>query len=200
LHSPDSLTIDKNKIHAGLSFNFENDQRDNKILTTKGFFFDLKLQAYNGLNKYSRSFIQFFPEFSVYQHLDRKSIFVIAERVGGGTTLGKTNFYQSVFLGGQENLLGYRKYRFAGDHTLYNNLELRMRLKKVESYFLPGQLGILGFYDVGRVWQKGESSDKWHTGTGAGLYYSPIQKAVLKITAGHSEEGWYPYVNIGFRY
>lgn len=200
INSYDSLTIDKRKIHGGLFLNFEKDKRDNSIIASDGYYLNLKLQAYKGLNNYSESFMQFFPEISFYKHLDAKSAFVIANRTGAGLTVGKTAFYQSVFLGGQENLLGYRKYRFAGEHTVYNNLELRIRLKKVESYFVPGQLGVLGFYDVGRVWEKGEDSSKWHTGFGGAIYYAPIQKTVLKLTAGHSEEGWYPYVNIGFRF
>jgi hypothetical protein len=59
INSYDSLTIDKNKIHAGVVLNFENDQRDNKILTSNGFYLNLKLQAYRGLNTWSGSFIRF---------------------------------------------------------------------------------------------------------------------------------------------
>jgi hypothetical protein len=200
IKSYDSLIVDKNKVHGGFVLNFENDKRDSKVIATNGYYLNIRFQAYKGLNTYSESYAQLFPEISFYKHLDAKSAFVIANRTGAGLTIGKTAFYQSVFLGGQENLLGYRKYRFAGEHTLYNNLEMRIRLKKVESYFVPGQLGVLGFYDVGRVWAKGEDSSKWHNGFGGAIYYAPIQKAVVKITAGHSEEGWYPYVNLGFRF
>lgn len=200
IKSYDRFTIDKSKIHAGVALGFVNDQRDSKVIATNGFYLNLKLAAYAGLNSYARSYTQFFPEVSFYRHLDPESAFVIANRTGAGISLGNTTFYQSAFLGGQENLLGYRKYRFSGDQMLYNNLELRVRLKKVESHFIPGQLGIIGFYDIGRVWQKGESSSEWHNGTGGSLYYSPINKAVLRVTAGHSEEGWYPYINIGLRF
>ena len=124
----------------------------------------------------------------------------MAERIGGGITVGKTAFYQSLFLGGQDNLLGYRLYRFAGQYSLYNNLELRMKLADFASYIVPGQIGILGFYDVGRVWEKGEHSDKWHNGTGGGIYVAPARLAVIKIVAGHSEEGWYPYLSTAFRF
>lgn len=200
INSYDSTTINKAKIHAGLVLKFENDHRDDKVLTNTGFYLNLKLQAYNGLNSYSRSFFQAFPEVSFYRQLDAKSRFVIANRTGAGLTIGSAAFYQSAFLGGHENLLGYLRYRFAGEHMLYNNFEVRVRLKKVESYIVPGTLGVLGFYDVGRVWQKDESSVKWHMGSGFALYYSPIQKLVLKFTLGRSQEGWYPYVNLGHRF
>jgi outer membrane translocation and assembly module TamA len=120
--------------------------------------------------------------------------------VGGVVTVGKTAFYQSAFLGGHENLLGYRQYRFAGQHSMYNNLELRVRLADVASYILPGQLGLVGFYDVGRVWEKNESSDLWHQGTGGGLYFSPAQMALFQFVVGYSNEGVYPYFTMGFRF
>ena len=36
---------------------------------------------------------------------------------------------------------------------------------------LPGTLGTVGFFDVGRVWTTGESSSRWHKGYGGGLWY-----------------------------
>ena len=52
---------------------------------------------------------------------------MLAERLGRDVSVGKT-FLSVIFPGGQENLLGYRQYRFAGLHSLYNNLELRIKL------------------------------------------------------------------------
>ncbi len=97
-----------------------------------------------------------------------------------------------MFLGGQGNLLGYRQYRFAGRHSLYNNLELRISLADFGNYIFKGPFGIAGFYDIGRVWQSGEKSDKWHNGGGAGLYLSPASLAVFRLNIAYSEEGWYP--------
>jgi hemolysin activation/secretion protein len=125
---------------------------------------------------------------------------VVADRVGGAVTVGKAAFYQSAFLGSHENLLGFRQYRFAGDHSLYNNLEFRIKLANFASYILPGQFGITGFYDAGRVWVKGESSNVWHQGVGGGLYFAPAQMAVIQVQAGYSNEGWYPYIIMGFRF
>lgn len=68
------------------------------------------------------------------------------------------------------------------------------------SYIVPGQIGVIGFYDIGRVWENGQSSDKWHNGTGAGFYVAPARLAVIKIIAGYSEEGWYPYLSTSFRF
>ncbi|MFT3935416.1 MAG: BamA/TamA family outer membrane protein [Chitinophagaceae bacterium] len=200
LHTYDSATIAENKAHAGIVASYVHDGRNNLILPTSGYFFSAKWQSYAGLNNYSKAYTQLIAQLAVYKSIDRKSAFVIADRIGGGVTGGKTTFYQSLFLGGQDNLLGYRQYRFAGQHMLYNNLEARIKLANLASYVLPGQLGLVGFYDVGKVWQKGYNDDYWHQGAGAGLYFAPAQLLLLQIVAGNSGEGWYPYFTMGFRF
>ena len=200
IHSYDSNTVYNEKSHVGLVVNLLLDKRNNKILPYAGYYINVRLQGYTGLNSYSKSFAQVIPEVDLYKLVSKRPALVIAERVGGAVTVGKAAFYQSAFLGGQENLLGFRQYRFAGDHMFYNNLEFRLKLANFASYILPGQLGITGFYDVGRVWEKNESSNMWHQGVGGGLYFSPVQMAVIQVLAGYSNEGWYPYITMGFRF
>lgn len=199
IHSYDSLIVAKDKVHAGLTINYSSNRRDNDLLPTEGFYFNVQVQAYKGLNSYSRDFMQIRPEFTIYQKLDEKGSFVLSDRVGGGVSIGSPAFYQSMFLGGQGNLLGHLQNRFAGQDMAYNNLQGRLRLANIAGYILPGQLGITGFYDVGRVWISGEHSDTWHQGTGGGLYFSPASLTVFQVLAGHSNEGWYPYISLNFR-
>ncbi|MFT4095115.1 MAG: metallophosphoesterase [Niabella sp.] len=198
--SYDSTTINKEKLHAGIAANFINDNRNNKIFPSYGSYISIKLQGYEGLNGYSKAYGQILPEFSFYKNIDPHASLILANRVGGVVTIGHTTFYQSAFLGGHENLLGYRQYRFAGQHSFYNNTELRLKLANVASYILPGQLGLTGFFDVGRVWEKNDSSEKWHNGAGGGIYFAPAQIAVFQFVMGHSSEGWYPYFTMGFRF
>ncbi|RVU02756.1 hypothetical protein EOD41_02110 [Mucilaginibacter limnophilus] len=198
--SYDSATVNKDKIHAGIVLNYISDKRDNPVLPAWGNVVNIKIEGYKGLNNYSKSFIQVLPEVAFYKSLNSRSTIVLADRIGGGITIGKTAFYQSLFLGGQQNLQGYRQYRFAGQHSVYNNLELRVKLGDFISYILPGQFGITGFFDTGRVWEQGESSDKWHTGQGGGIYFAPARLAVVQLVAGNSDEGWYPYISMKFRF
>ena len=83
---------------------------------------------------------------------------------------------------------------------LYNNLEARIKVANVASYLLPGQLGIIGFYDIGKVWQKGYNSKTLHQGAGGGIYFAPAQMAVFQFVLGSSGEGLYPYFTMGFRF
>ncbi|MDR3711755.1 MAG: BamA/TamA family outer membrane protein [Puia sp.] len=200
IHSYDSATIADDKMFAGLVANFIVDNRNSKILPVSGGYFSVKLMGYSGLNSYSKSFVQVLPELAVYKGIDRQSNIVLSDRVGGGITGGKTTFYQSLFLGGQGNLYGFRQFRFAGQYMLYNNLEARIKIAQVGSYILPGQLGLVGFYDAGKVWADGYNSATIHTGVGGGIYFAPAQLVVLQLIAGHSAEGWYPYFTMGFRF
>lgn len=200
LHSADSLTLSQDKLFTGLVINFVNNTRNNEILPSLGSYINLKVQAYTGLNSYSNNFGQFTGSVALYKNLDSRSRLVIAERFGGGLTVGKHTFYQSAFLGGEGTLLGYRQFRFAGDHSFYNNLEMRLKLADFVSYVFPGQFGVLAFHDIGRVWKKGEDSERWHNGLGGGLYFAPASMAVVRLVAGHSDEGWYPYIALNFRF
>lgn len=199
INSYDSLLIDRDKAHAGILVNFNSNHRNNNILPTEGYYLNVTLQAYKGLNDDSKSFMQIRPEFTFYQRLNSSGTIVLSDRVGGGVSIGNPAFYQSMFLGGQGNLLGYLQNRFAGQHMVYNNLQARIKLFNVASYILPGQLGLAGFYDAGRVWIKEEDSSKWHQGTGGGLYFSPAGLTILQFMAAHSKEGWYPYFSMNFR-
>jgi len=200
LLSYDSATLTRNKMFAGALFAFEKDSRNSSLFPTKGGYFSLQLKGYTGLNHYSRSLVQALPVMAVYMPLNRQSSVVLANRTGGGVTFGHAAFYQSLFLGGHDNLRGFRNYRFAGEHMLYNNLELRMRLAQIGSYILPGQLGATFFYDAGKVWVKGTASGEIHQGVGGGIYFAPANIAVFQLLAGYSKEGWNPHFTMGFRF
>ncbi|WP_118975149.1 BamA/TamA family outer membrane protein [Taibaiella koreensis] len=200
LNSYDSAIVEKDKTHLGLIIAYTLDQRNDKILPRWGTYVNIELQGYTGLNSYSRSFMRIVPEIALYKSLNARQTIVLADRFGGGISIGNPAFYQSMFLGGQGNLLGYRQYRFAGQHSLYNNLELRISLADFGNYIFKGQFGIAGFYDIGRVWVSGEQSDKWHNGVGAGLFLSPANLAVFRVNMAYSEEGWYPNFAMGFRF
>jgi hypothetical protein len=198
--SYDSMMITESKTHAGIVMNFTVNKKNSMILPSKGYFFNVRMQGFAGLSDKAKSFGQIIPEFSVYQKLNEKGTIVLADRIGGGITVGKSAFYQSLFIGGHENLLGYRQYRFAGEHMLYNNFELRMKIANFTGYIIPGQFGVVGFFDVGRVWIDDEKSDVWHNGVGGGLYFAPAQMVVINVVAGYSNEDWLPYVTMGFRF
>lgn len=200
LHSSDSSTVSADKMFVGAVLKYTLNTRDNDILPTRGINLEVKLTAHEGLNRYSNAFGQINSSISFHQKIDSAARVVLVDRIGGGTTVGRPAFYQAQFLGGQGNLTGYRQYRFAGEHSIFNNLEMRVKLGDFISYVLPGQIGLLGMYDVGRVWKRDEDSRAWHHGVGTGLYFTPASLSVIKLVASYSKEGWYPYFSMNFRY
>ncbi|OOQ59982.1 hypothetical protein BC343_27695 [Mucilaginibacter pedocola] len=199
INSYDSLIVNKDKAHLGLLVNYIDNQRKGGVFPTDGYYFTVQLSGYNGLNGYSRAYGQIRSEFTFYKKLTKHGALVISDRIGGGVTVGDPAFYQGMFLGGQGNLLGYLQNRFAGKHMLYNNLQARLKLANIRGYILPGQLGLSGFYDAGRVWADGNNEGGIHQGVGGGAYFSPAALIVVQVLAGHSVEGWYPYVSLNFR-
>jgi hypothetical protein len=195
----DSTTVGRNRAHLGFRVNFVIDKTSSSILPSSGYLLLADAAGYTGLNTASKAYLQIKPEFTFYQKVDLKARFVLSDRIGGGISIGNPAFYQSMFLGGQGNLLGFLQNRFAGSHMIYNDLQARVRLADVASYILPGQLGLTGFFDTGRVWVKNEDSNKWHYGTGGGLYFAPAGLTVFQVLAGHSVEGWYPYISLNVR-
>lgn len=198
--SYDSSSVEKSKLHLGVAVQYNRDRRNNKIFPQWGSFIHIRLQAYKGVGQYAKSFAQLIPEIAFYKSFTRRSTIVLAERLGGVVGFGNAAFYQSAFVGGHENLFGYRQYRFAGQHSFYNNLELRIKLADIASYIIPGQFGITGFWDIGRVWEKHDNSGKWHNGTGGGIYFAPASVIAFSFVMGHSKEGWYPYFTMGLRF
>jgi len=71
---------------------------------------------------------------------------------------------------------------------MYLNTELRLNVLKIRGSVLPGMLGVLGFFDVGRVWADDEISNLWHTGYGFDIWYDIVGEIVLRFSVGFSNE------------
>ena len=130
-----------------------------------------------------------------------KARIVYAFRLGAGHNFGEFKFPQAQYLGGTENLRGYRKDRFAGRTMVYNNSEIRLKVADFKTYLFPGSFGLFVFNDVGRVWSDQEESEDWHVGNGAGIWISPVRRFVITAAYTRSkEEKGLPLVTLGFQF
>lgn len=193
-----SNLFDNRRYYTGLYTGFQFDSRDNLLLTTRGIFWNTEFIAQQGLNDLSTDLQRLSSELSLYYSFKYPAVVTLASRTGVAHNFGDFEFYNANKLGGISNLRGFRRTRFHGQTSLYQNLDLRIKLFSFKSYILPGNVGILGFYDIGRVWIDGEDSDKWHRSAGAGLYISPFGKAVLAFNMAFTEEENLPSVTLGF--
>lgn len=193
--------IANKKSYLGFEAHYELDNRDNEMLTVKGLRLKSNLKTYYGTDHNSHAFISFSPEFSFHQNLNSQETVILSNRTGGQITAGNAPFYEHAFIGGKDYLLGYRQYRFGGEHSLYNNTEMRLVLSDFANTLFKGQIGLTGFVDVGRVWAKGEHSRQWHNSVGAGAYIAPAYATVINFNMGYSNsEGWYPYIKTRLRF
>ncbi|MEO7523176.1 MAG: metallophosphoesterase, partial [Ferruginibacter sp.] len=110
-------------------------------------------------------------------------------RLGAGHIFtNNPEFFQTLSLGANNYLRGYRKNRFTGTSSVYANAELRFKVFTSRSYVLPGDVGLLGFYDIGKVWIPNEKSPRFHNDVGGGLYFVPYNLIMVSGTVGFSNE------------
>ncbi len=128
----------------------------------------------------------------------------LALRIGGKHVFGEYPFHEAAFIGGGEltasgsTVRGFRAQRFAGDSAIFGNAELRLRLAEIY-LFLPGEMGVFGLSDVGRVFYEGEDSNIWHTAVGGGIWISFLKREYcLSIAVAKCDERTSFYVRAGF--
>jgi hypothetical protein len=124
----------------------------------------------------------------------------LAVRVAGKRLWGSYPFHEAAYVGGATTVRGFAEHRFAGDAAVYGNAELRLACARL-FVLLPEELGVFGLADVGRVYLAGETSDRWHTGFGGGVWLSFLSRAnTVSVAAAHSVEGTRVYGRAGFAF
>jgi hypothetical protein len=193
-------TLYRDKAYTGGRLQMIIDDRDDKLMPSRGIFWTTRFGSYAGLNDLSHAYSRLNTDLTLYTSFNTRANVVIANRVGWGKSFGGYEFFEAQTLGETENLRGYRKDRFTGGEAFYHNLDLRFRLANFNTYLFPGSFGLLVFNDIGRVWQAGEPSEQWHDGYGAGLWLSPLQKVVFSGSYGQGTDGGVLLIKLGFQF
>jgi len=125
---------------------------------------------------------------------------VLALRAGARRAWGPYPWFEAAFVGGKSTLRGYDHDRFSGDAAMYGGGDLRLRLLRYGGP-LPGDFGVLGLFDAGRVWLEGERSNRWHTAWGGGIWMTVIDRsAVVSATVARGSERTALYLGLGFAF
>ncbi|MEI9947022.1 MAG: BamA/TamA family outer membrane protein [Chitinophagaceae bacterium] len=196
----DPNTLYKTQTFIGGIVGLNIDNRNNKVLPTRGINWQTSLKMLKGISSASSNVSQLSSNMSLFTSFSQRAGLVIATRFGFGHNFGNFEFYQAQYLGGTDNLRGYRKYRFAGKTMAYNNLEFRIKLADFKTYLFPGSLGLLFFHDIGRVWIKNDNTNKWRNGYGGGLWFSPLRKIVITACYTMSKEDKLPLITAGWQF
>ena len=177
--SPNELYYER-QFFGALEADYDYVSTDNKINPAKAMKFNLDIGVKGNLQKsdqvhgYLNSSVEF------YNALIKNKKFVIRTNLRTQLRFGNDYFfYQAANLGGETGLRGYRSERFTGRNSLVGGADLHYYLPSFKTRILPLQIGVFAGGDLGRVWQKGDFSDKWHNDYGGGI----------RITAAESLSG-----------
>ncbi len=185
----DSASVYATKDYLGGKLKMDINFVNNELLPTRGIQWYSELSSMYGLNNRSKNLTRITTDMTVYASLSEARKLMGILRVGGGHIFSKHfEYFQALNLGANNYVRGFRKDRFSGSGLLYSSFEVRVKLFKSEFYILPGDVGVIGFYDVGKIWMKGQDSRKWHQSYGGGLYYSPFNIVIVSATVGVSDE------------
>lgn len=157
-------------------FSFEN--ADNAALPTRGMNFHAEAGWKFSLDTKGRDVPYIKTDLSVFQPLDLNRSLIFATRVGTHFNFNNEfEFFQGARLGGigpNSNFRGFRRDRFTGKSSFYQNTDLRLKVLSLKTKALPLSMGLLAGFDYGRVWLNGEDSNEWHYSYGGGLWLSPF--------------------------
>ena len=99
-----------------------------------------------------------------------------------------------------DDVRGLALQRYAGDAALFGNAELRVLLHQSDGS-LFSRVGVFGLADVGRVFAKGQTSDRWHPAYGGGLWISIVEPSyTASIAVAESEGHVRTYLQGGFSF
>lgn len=185
----DSASIYSTKDFVGAKLRMDVNYIDRELFPTRGVLWYTELSSVVGLNNTSKSLTKFTTDMQVYAPLVRPNKLVAVLKLGAGHIFNdKFDYFQALNLGSNNFLRGFRKNRYSGSSLVYTSGEVRIKLFNSTSYILPGDFGLIGFYDLGKVWQNGQSSKQWHSSFGPGFYIVPFNLVMVSGTYGFSDE------------
>jgi hypothetical protein len=119
-------------------------------------------------------------------------------RLTGEKVWGRTPFFALPYLGGSSSLPGFTSRRFVGDGAL--SATGLGRLKVLEPNVVTDlEIGLHGIATVGRVWYGADSSNRWHSGVGGGLWLRlPSIDRTVSVSVVRGDAGPRFYLDFGF--
>lgn len=183
-------------VHTG----FEYDSRNHEIFPTIGIYSRAAAYFYPKLLSNKFNFTKARIDLRWYIPAEMFSSTTFAFRMFGEKIFGTYPFYEASYLGGTESVRGFEKQRFSGDASMSFHAESRFALGKVK-LLVPFHVGGMIFGETGRVFVAGESSRRWHTGIGAGLWSYVINKDLaFSISVAQSREEIEGHFTTGFTF
>ncbi|PAP76284.1 BamA/TamA family outer membrane protein [Rubrivirga marina] len=202
--------------HAGGFARLEASTTDVRANPRQGLHLEAEGSVFAGLSGAAETYGTVGGQAVAYVPLRVAPQLTLALRTGAEHRFGEFPFFDAAVLGGPGSIRGYRRERFAGRTAASASAELRAKLFNVDAYVLPLEVGALGFADAGRVWADAPNcaldvacetldaatypGDDLQLGYGGGLWFGLLDRAVVNLTVGASDEATLVTVGLGFAY
>jgi hypothetical protein len=171
---------------------------DRPVAASRGIQLSLEGNVYPGVWDVRGAFGEAHADVSTFLTARMPLAPTLALRAGGKKVWGTYPFYEAAFIGGAGTVRGLPVQRYAGDASLFGSAELRLFVAKIP-LLIPADFGFFGLADVGRVYLSGETSDKWHTGVGGGIWLAYLGRGnTVSLAVARSERRTGVYFGMGF--
>ncbi|MEO6489108.1 MAG: BamA/TamA family outer membrane protein [Ferruginibacter sp.] len=197
----DSAAMYSVKNYAGFKVKADINYTNSEVYPTRGITWYTDFTQTYGINSHSHSYAKLSTDMTIYASISDQSRLSAVIRVGMGHIFSKDfEYFQAMNIGANNYVRGFRKNRFSGRSMAYQSTELRVKLFKSKSYLFPGDVGLLSYYDLGKVWIKSETSKKIHSSFGGGFYFVPYSLISLSVSMGFSNEDRLVNVSLGTKF
>lgn len=183
---------------VGLNGEARVDFRDRPVAASKGLYDGVGGSVYGPWIDVAEKFGEVHGDIAVYVTAGA----TLALRAAAKKVFGTFPFQEAAYIGGDATLRGFSQQRFAGDASVFGNAELRIPVAPVRVVF-PGNFGVHGLVDVGRVYSDFDlpGENTWHTAVGGGVWLWVLNPAnLLSVSVAHSRERTGVYVRTGFHF
>ncbi len=179
------------RLFTALEAEYDYHSADDEIATSRGMDFNIvagaktEIEEFENVFGYVNAHLGFYNALSVNRKLVLKTDIRTQLRFGDDFL-----FYQGANIGdGGAGLRGYRTERFTGKNSLVTNADLRYSFNSFKTNWFPIQIGIFSGIDVGRVWVKNDTSEKWHNSYGGGFWVAAADSVAGTFNLFNGEDG-----------
>ncbi len=153
------------------------DSRDNEVAPNSGQYHQIKIRASPRLGDLVPYKYQQYNAIARFYRTILPGKLVLAARMVVDVQTGNVPFYEesryeeTSAIGGGQGVRGVPAYAFYGRAKAFGNLELRAKVWRFESWSRRWTIGVVGFFDAGRLWTDLGTAHPELDGTGLGLHY-----------------------------
>lgn len=179
-------------------FGFVLDSRNNEFSPTRGLRYEASFQVSASIIGSEYTYSDFSLDMRHFFNLPGS--IVLAHNLQFESIQGEAPFWDLAVIGGEDGLRGYHLFRFRGDQSVMNLLELRSWVFSLwnDEIRLGGQL----FWDTGRVFSDQDSNDffdNWKHSYGAGGVVSLFNPdLIFRMDIGFSDETYRIHFGAGY--